>query len=298
MTPGASPDASAGRRAARRPRACSATRMTFDDTDVQPGAPASSHPLGVAVVRRDDAPADDPFFHATGAICSLPVLAAGSRRVRIPQRGARSRRPAETRAAAHRARRPHLPGTCARGGVGGYRLARHVALRVDQRQHLVAECSAAIAASRSTARAICCSGYRGAKRTFPYVSAADVLRGQRQRRRPSRTRSCSSARPRSARARSCRPRSIRCSPASRCRRRVADNLLQQDFIRRPEHGVAHRNAGRARARLIAALLVSTARAGTGERCASGVCLAAVWLGAAGCCRTAASSCRRSFRRSA
>ncbi|MGH9141622.1 MAG: CHASE2 domain-containing protein, partial [Vicinamibacterales bacterium] len=32
------------------------------------------HPLGIALIRRGDERADEPFFEATGAVCSLPIL--------------------------------------------------------------------------------------------------------------------------------------------------------------------------------------------------------------------------------
>ena len=53
--------------------------MTFDDARNSPSA-CVQHPLGLAIIRRGDEEADDPFFRATGAICSLPILtqAAGA----------------------------------------------------------------------------------------------------------------------------------------------------------------------------------------------------------------------------
>ena len=54
----------------------------------------------------------------------------------------------------------------------------------------------------------------------------------------SRTRSCSSERPRSARAKSCRRQSTRLFTGVEVQATVADNLLQRDFVRRPEDGVA------------------------------------------------------------
>src|SRR5262249_43391349 len=53
--------------------------MTFDR--VPDGSTACvQHPLGLAILRRGNEHIDDPFFQATGAVCSLPKLteAAGA----------------------------------------------------------------------------------------------------------------------------------------------------------------------------------------------------------------------------
>ena len=46
--------------------------MTFDG-ESDAASPCLLHPLGLAVMRRDDS-SDQPYFHATGAVCNLPVL--------------------------------------------------------------------------------------------------------------------------------------------------------------------------------------------------------------------------------
>ena len=46
--------------------------MTFDG-ESDTASPCLLHPLGLAVMRRDDS-SDEPYFHATGAVCNLPVL--------------------------------------------------------------------------------------------------------------------------------------------------------------------------------------------------------------------------------
>ena len=58
------------------------------------------HPLGLALIRRGTSAVDEPFFQATGAVCSLPMSDAGRRRVGISERRAGSRRPSQARAAA------------------------------------------------------------------------------------------------------------------------------------------------------------------------------------------------------
>src|SRR6476469_1560301 len=47
--------------------------LTFEDKATPPSA-CVQHPLGLGVVRRDDGRAPDPFFKATGVVCSLPLL--------------------------------------------------------------------------------------------------------------------------------------------------------------------------------------------------------------------------------
>src|SRR6476646_11646447 len=47
--------------------------LTFEGPSSQSTA-CVQHPLGLAIIRRGDEPAGDPFFRATGAVCSLPSL--------------------------------------------------------------------------------------------------------------------------------------------------------------------------------------------------------------------------------
>ena len=54
--------------------------LTFDESVESGPSACVQHPLGLAIIRRGDEQPDDPFFRATGAICSLPILtqAAGA----------------------------------------------------------------------------------------------------------------------------------------------------------------------------------------------------------------------------
>ena len=97
--------------------------------------------------------------------------------------------------------------------------------------------------------------YRGPRRTFPYISAADVLSG-------------------AAAAGAFKDKIVFVGTTALGTREVvstpldtlfagvevqatvADNLLQQDYIRRPEYGVARRDAGRAGVGVVASLLVA------------------------------------------
>src|SRR3954470_16977737 len=53
--------------------------LTFGGSSHQTTA-CVQHPLGIALIRHGDEHANDPFFQATGAVCSLPLLsqAAGA----------------------------------------------------------------------------------------------------------------------------------------------------------------------------------------------------------------------------
>ena len=117
--------------------------------------------------------------------------------------------------------------------------------------------------------ATCCCDFAARKRSFPYVSAADVLAGQ-SRARLCATRSSSSELRRSEHARSSRLRSIRCLPASRYKATVADNLLQQDFLRRSPVGTVLDSAtalvlGVGLAVVVTAAGVTAGVAGGGDR---------------------------------
>ena len=121
--------------------------------------------------------------------------------------------------------------------------------------------------------------YRGAKRTFPYVSAADVLSGQTPAGRPSRTRSSSSARPRSARARSWRRRSTRCLRASRCRPRWPTTCCSRTSSAGPSTARWSRRRSCSALGIVAALLVGAARPRLGRRRRARSAIAALWGGA-------------------
>jgi CHASE2 domain-containing sensor protein len=203
--------------------------LTFDPSTVRASA-CVQHPFGLAIVRRDDSP-EQPFFHATGAVCSLAALthAAGAsgflnaapdpdgllRRVPLMMEFDGQVYPALSLAAVTAATRPH-DAVLDLANVNTATLlvdARRVPL--DGKSNLLVR-------------------YRGGKRTFPYVSAADVLSGQ--------------AGPDAFRNRlvfvgttALGTREVVATPLDtlfagvEVQATVADNLLQQDFLRRPEH---------------------------------------------------------------
>jgi adenylate cyclase len=210
--------------------------LTFDHAD---GPPPSclQQPLGLAIASRgSEADADpffNPFFHATGAICSLPVLAqaagaSGFLNAAPDSDGILRRVPLLLQLGGRVYPSLALAAVATATGV------RQTTLRIansntlwlslddrpvplDGKSHLLVR-------------------YRGAKRTFPYVSAADVMSGR--------------VKPRFARQGrihrhdGARHAEVVATPldtlfaAVEVQATVADNLLRGDFLRRPEHAVA------------------------------------------------------------
>jgi HD-GYP domain-containing protein (c-di-GMP phosphodiesterase class II) len=145
--------------------------------DPRRDAPAdcSQHPLNVAIVGKEHDDDPDPFFHATSAICSLPML---------------------TRAATGSGFLNAAP--------DGDGILRRVPLLIEFRGRVYPSLALAVVAAATHARAdalriadtntlsLTLGGtsvpldgksdvlvrYRGIKGTFPYVSAADVLTGR------------------------------------------------------------------------------------------------------------------------
>ena len=223
--------------------------LTFDDH-----APASRdcvhHPLGIAVVRGGDEHVADPFFRATSAVCNLPSFAqaaggSGFLNAAPDSDGILRRVPllAELEGRFY----PALALAAVSSATG----TRSMALRVAN-----ANASTLMISSDSDGRPpdpslTALSGdlnvpldgkgnlllrYRGVKRTFPYVSAVDVLNGE--------------ARPNTFAEKvvfvgtsALGTREVVSTPLDtlftgvEVQATVADNLLQRDFLRRPENGV-------------------------------------------------------------
>lgn len=210
--------------------------LTFD-----PSAKASSacvqHPIGLAIIRRGEEETDDPFFRATGAICSLPVLtkaagASGFLNAAPDPDGLLRRAPllleldgsiypslavaavtaaAGTRDAALRVLNVNLSSLMLEGPTGP-------TIPLDGKSNLLLR-------------------YRGGKRTFPYVSAADVLSGVADA-------GAFKDKLVFVGTTALGTREVVSTPLDtqfagvEVQATVADNLLQKDFIRRPEYGVA------------------------------------------------------------
>ena len=144
------------------------------DPAVAAKRPCVLHPAPLAVVLPPDAPALPPMFHATAAVCNLPVLAEAAGRTGFlnaaPDRDGILRRVpvlAELDG--------HVYPSLALAAVNAARPASEMVLRVTN-----ANASVLSLGDRSVpldGRSNLLLGYRGKKRTFPYLSAVDVLTG-------------------------------------------------------------------------------------------------------------------------
>ena len=205
--------------------------LTFDPSSPQ-ATPCVQHPLGLAIVRRGDDALEDPFFEASGVVCSLPLLAqaAGASGFlnAAPDSDGRLRR--VPLLASYRDR--VYPGLGLAAVMAATR-TKDVSLRVIN-----------VNASSLTldGRTVPLDGksnallrYRGRKRTFPYVSAADVLSGKTS---PEVFKDKIAFVGTTALG----TREVVATPIDtlfagvEVQATVADNLLQHDFIHRPEHG--------------------------------------------------------------
>lgn len=247
--------------------------LTFDRSTVRASA-CVQHPLGLAIMRRDDTQ-DEPFFHATGAVCSLGALtqAAGAsgflnaapdpdgllRRVPLMVEFDGQVYPALSLAAVAAVTRPRD------AVLDVANVNTSTLLLADQRVPLDGKSNLLVR-------------YRGGKRTFPYVSAADVLSGQ-------------------APADTFRDRIVFVGTTALGTREVvatpldtlfagvevqatvADNLLQQDFLRRPEHAVTVETQVVLGLGIVATLAVGRFGLLWGTAAAAG-CVGAAWIAAA------------------
>jgi HD-GYP domain-containing protein (c-di-GMP phosphodiesterase class II) len=234
------------------------------------------HPLAIALIRRGEEHADEPFFEATGAVCSLPILtrAAGASGFlnAAPDPDGRLRR-VPLLAALNGRVHPAL----ALAAVLADRKTHDVSLRV-----LNVDAASLLLDQRSVpldGKSNLLLRYRGIKHTFPYVSAVDVLSGKTG--------------PDAFKDRivfvgttALGAREVVATPLDtlfagvEVQATVADNLLQQDFIRRPEYAVLVETQVVLALGILAALLVGRLGLARGGLVAA-ACLAGVWGGAAG-----------------
>jgi adenylate cyclase len=245
--------------------------MTFDGAS-DTARRCLLHPLGLAVMRRDDS-SDEPYFRATGAVCNLPVLtkavnASGFMNAAPDPDGLLRRAPVliEKDGLVY----PSLAVT----SVMSVTDTRHATLRVDNVNSL-----ALLLDTRSVpldGQSNVLLRYRGPKRTFPYVSAVDVLRGQPA---PDTFKDKIVLVGTTALG----TREVVSTPLDtlfagvEVQATVADNILQQDFIRRPSYAVALETQLVIGLGLVSALLVRRLGLAVG---AAGVAafLALVWFG--------------------
>jgi CHASE2 domain-containing sensor protein len=247
--------------------------LTFD-RDSSQSSPCVQHPLGLAIVRRGDDLLEDPFFEATGVICSLPVLAqaAGASGFlnAAPDPDGRLRR--APLLASYRDR--VYPGL-ALAAVLAASKTQDISLRV-----LNVNAASLMLDGRSVpldGKSNALLRYRGGKRTFPYVSAADVLSGR-----------TSAAVFRNkivfVGTTALGTREVVATPVDtlfagvEVQATVADNLLQHDFIHRPEYANLVETQIVVGLGIIAALLAGRLGLVWGGAGVAG-CLAAVWGGA-------------------
>src|SRR5262245_15158440 len=130
------------------------------------------HPVGLAIAQRSDEPADAPFFRASSAVCSLPALAqaAGASGFlnATPDRDGILRRMPLLLELDGRV----YPGLALAAVIGATRPAG-IALRVANVN--TASLSLGDAAAPLDGKSNLLLRYRGGKKAFHYVSAADVL---------------------------------------------------------------------------------------------------------------------------
>src|SRR5262245_28519864 len=207
--------------------------LTFDPPSGQAGA-CVQHPLGLAIVRSGDDDAGDPFFEATGATCSLPVLAHAARASGFlnaaPDPDGRLRRVPLLLSFNDRIY-PAL-GLAAVLASGSPRQVSLRVINVNATSLQLGDRSVALDGKSNLLLR-----YRGRKHRFPYVSAAEVLAGQQ-------TSSVFKDKIVFVGTTALGTRDVVSTPMDsqfagvEVQATVADNLLQDDFIRHPEHAVA------------------------------------------------------------
>ncbi len=256
----------------QRGRAVLGYAMTFEET-LDPSR-TCGHPLGLAIVRPENELVGSPFFQATGAVCSIPALtkaavASGFLNAAPDSDGIVRRVPVlmEFQGRVY----PGLALAAVSAATG----KRGVALRVANvnASSLVLDGRAVPLDGKSNLLV----RYRGEKRTFPYVSAGDVLNGR--------------AGPDAFKDKlvfvgttALGTREVVATPLDtlfagvEVHATVADNLLQQDFNGRPEHGVALETQAALGLGLVATLLVLRFGLAWGTL-GIALCVAGVWGGA-------------------
>lgn len=246
--------------------------MTFDPAGSDSSGACGLHPLGLPILRYDTEPGDHPLFQATGGVCSLPLLSQAARASgflnaapdadgilrRVPMLLEFEGRVYPSLALAAVSMATHDPPVSLRVANGNSTtlvLAGRGGVPLDGKGNLLVR-------------------FRGRKRTFPYVSAADVLGGRT-------TADAFKDRIVFVGTTALGTREVVATPLDtlfagvEVQATVADNLLQGDFTSRPEYGVALETQAVLLVGLVAVLLVF--RLGpTGGVIAVFLCGAGVW----------------------
>jgi HD-GYP domain-containing protein (c-di-GMP phosphodiesterase class II) len=247
--------------------------LTFDKAPRAP-VPCVLHPIGLALIRPPGETSDQALFHAAGAVCNLPALgesvaASGFLNAAPDADGILRRVPLVAQLDGR-----VYPGL-ALAAVSATTGARDLALRIINVN--AAELAVGDRTVPVDGRGNLLLRYRGKKNTFPYYSAADVLAQQL---------------PAGALrgkivfvgTTALGTREVVATPLDtlfagvEVQATVADNLLQQDFIRRPALGTTLESLvvlvlGVAMAALVARIGVGPGLAG------AAVTVAALWWGA-------------------
>ena len=206
--------------------------MMFD-TPPAPNA-CELHPLGLAVVHHGEDTGDAPYFQATGAVCSLRILgraagASGFLNAAPDSDGILRRVPLIVELDGR------VYASLALAAVSAVAGARETTLRISNvnTATLIIDGRRVVLDGKSDALL----RYRGKKRTFPYVSAADVMSG----RVPAGTLQDKIV---FVGTTALGTREVVATPLDtlfagvEVQATVADNLLQQDFIGRSQFGAA------------------------------------------------------------
>jgi adenylate cyclase len=245
--------------------------FTFDDASAPPTCVI--HPVGVAVIQSREESDDSPLFQATGAVCSLPMLAraagaSGFLNAAPDADGILRRVPLLIQR--NGGIYPQLALAAVSAATGAHPLALRVA-NVNSSSLIIDNWLVPLDGKGNLL-----VRYRGQKRTFPYVSAADVLSGDVP---------AEMLRDKIAfvGTTALGTREVVATPLDtlftgvEVQATVADNLLQQDFIGRHELARAFETLTALALGLIVALLAT--RAGFVWGAAAGaIGLAMVWLG--------------------
>ena len=225
--------------------------LTFDNTS-KPSSACVQHPLGLVLVRRGDERAPEPYFQATGVVCSLPVLtkaagASGFLNAAPDPDGLLRRVPLLASFDGH------VYPALGLAAVIAARNIHDVSLRVGNVNSatLWFGSQSVPLDGKSNMRL----RYRGPRRTFQYVSATDVLSGE--------------IAPDTFKDKivfvgttALGTREVVSTPIDtlfagvEVQATVADNLLQQDYIRRPEYGSAIETLGVLIVGILVSLLVA------------------------------------------
>ena len=244
--------------------------MRFDDLASE-GSACELHPVAPAVLHVGDDPGDTSYFHATGAVCNLPMLARAA-----GASGFMNAAP-DTDGILRR-----VPLLMELDGRVYPSLALAATMAATDSRDLVLRISNVNTASLSIGnyvvpvdgRANALVRYRGTKQTFPYVSAADVMSG----RVPAGTLQDKIV---FVGTTALGTREVVATPLDtlfvgvEVQATVADNLLQRDFISRSQYGTALEGLIVLVLGVAVTWLVATTGALSGVL-GSGISIAALW----------------------